>query len=136
MSSAPHMSTCLKVSMQFIRLVFSVSYHISGRHPVACTDRVTDETILDMWGVGPDRPPIDTHHPAVRTHPVTGLKAWNVNEGFVTGFAELKKVELGMNDTTSVRRRHRLTCKQTSFSISQTTTSIPRTIIWCVGSGR
>ncbi|GAB1209279.1 hypothetical protein APSETT445_008051 [Aspergillus pseudonomiae] len=52
-----------------------------------------DDTILDLWGVGPNRPPIDTHHPAVRTHPVTGLKALNVNTGFVTGFAELKKLE-------------------------------------------
>jgi sulfonate dioxygenase len=51
------------------------------------------DTILDLWGTGPDRPPIDTHHPAVRTHPVTGLKALNVNPGFVTGFAELKKKE-------------------------------------------
>ncbi|KAI1772972.1 hypothetical protein F4818DRAFT_443858 [Hypoxylon cercidicola] len=48
------------------------------------------DTILDLWGVGPNRPPIDSHHPAVRTHPVTGLKALNVNTGFVTGFAELK----------------------------------------------
>jgi sulfonate dioxygenase len=31
----------------------------------------------------------------VRTHPVTGLKALNVNQGFVTGFAELKKKESG-----------------------------------------
>jgi alpha-ketoglutarate-dependent taurine dioxygenase len=52
-----------------------------------------DDTILDSWGVGPNRAPIDTHHPAVRTHPVTGLKALNVNGGFVTGFAELKKEE-------------------------------------------
>ncbi|PSN62990.1 alpha-ketoglutarate-dependent sulfonate dioxygenase [Corynespora cassiicola Philippines] len=57
------------------------------------TSRLQYDTILDLWGVGPNRPPIDTHHPAVRTHPVTGLKAWNVNEGFVTGFAELKKAE-------------------------------------------
>ena len=57
------------------------------------TSRLQYETILDLWGIGPNRPPIDTHHPAVRTHPVTGLKAWNVNEGFVTGFAELKKLE-------------------------------------------
>ncbi|KAM0285786.1 hypothetical protein ACHAQH_001248 [Verticillium albo-atrum] len=49
--------------------------------------------ILDLWGVSPNRPPIDSHHPAVRTHPVTGLKALNVNPGFVTDFAELKKVE-------------------------------------------
>jgi sulfonate dioxygenase len=54
-----------------------------------------DDTILDLWEGAPNRPPIDTHHPAVRTHPVTGLKALNVNGGFVTGFAELKKVESG-----------------------------------------
>jgi hypothetical protein len=29
----------------------------------------------------------------VRTHPVTGLKALNINPGFVTDFAELKKKE-------------------------------------------
>lgn len=52
-----------------------------------------DDTILDSWQVGPNRPPIDTHHPAVRTHPVTGLKALNVNNGFVTSFPELKKEE-------------------------------------------
>jgi len=56
---------------------------------------IVDDTILDLWGTGPNRPPIDTHHPAVRTHPVTGLKALNVNVGFVTGFAELKKKESG-----------------------------------------
>lgn len=60
-----------------------------------------DDTILDLWGVGPNRPPIDTHHPAVRTHPVTGLKALNVNQGFVTGFAELKKKESGKKIRTS-----------------------------------
>ncbi|KAM7194052.1 hypothetical protein V8F20_008148 [Naviculisporaceae sp. PSN 640] len=57
------------------------------------TSRLQYDTIIDLWGVGPNRPPIDTHHPAVRTHPVTGLKALNINPGFVTGFAELKKVE-------------------------------------------
>lgn len=54
---------------------------------------MSDDTIIDSWGGKPNRPPIDTHHPAVRTHPVTGLKALNVNLGFVTGFAELKKEE-------------------------------------------
>ncbi|ROW13699.1 hypothetical protein VPNG_04538 [Cytospora leucostoma] len=63
-----------------------------GLHAVH-TSRLQYDTILDLWGVGPNRPPVDTHHPAVRTHPVTGLKALNVNPGFVTGFAELKKVE-------------------------------------------
>ncbi|KAI9039354.1 TauD/TfdA dioxygenase family protein [Aspergillus affinis] len=65
---------------------------LDGLHAVH-TSRLQYDTILDLWGVGPNRPPIDTHHPAVRTHPVTGLKALNVNPGFVTGFAELKKLE-------------------------------------------
>ncbi|KAF3360996.1 hypothetical protein VdG1_01005 [Verticillium dahliae VDG1] len=65
---------------------------IDGLHAVH-TSRLQYDSILDLWGVGPNRPPIDSHHPAVRTHPVTGLKALNVNPGFVTGFAELKKVE-------------------------------------------
>lgn len=67
---------------------------LDGLHAVH-TSRLQYDTILDLWGVGPNRPPIDSHHPAVRTHPVTGLKALNVNPGFVTGFAELKKKESG-----------------------------------------
>jgi sulfonate dioxygenase len=59
------------------------------------TSRLQYDTILDLWGTGPNRPPVDLHHPAVRSHPVTGLKALNVNEGFVTAFAELKKAESG-----------------------------------------
>lgn len=65
---------------------------VDGLHAVH-TSRLQYDTIIDLWGVGPNRPPVDSHHPAVRTHPVTGLKALNVNPGFVTGFAELKKVE-------------------------------------------
>ncbi|OQD97670.1 hypothetical protein PENSOL_c011G10093 [Penicillium solitum] len=65
---------------------------LDGLHAVH-TSRLQYDTILDLWGAGPNRPPIDTHHPAVRTHPVTKLKALNVNPGFVTGFAELKKLE-------------------------------------------
>ncbi|KAI9848174.1 MAG: hypothetical protein M1837_000848 [Sclerophora amabilis] len=65
---------------------------VDGLHAVH-TSRLQYDTIVDLWGTGPNRPPIDTHHPAVRTHPVTGLKALNVNPGFVTGFAELKKAE-------------------------------------------
>ncbi|KAK4496416.1 hypothetical protein PRZ48_012396 [Zasmidium cellare] len=68
--------------------------HVDGLHAVH-TSRLQYDTILDLWGSGPNRPPIDTHHPAVRTHPVSGLKALNVNLGFVTGFAELKKKESG-----------------------------------------
>ncbi|KAF2165376.1 hypothetical protein M409DRAFT_24226 [Zasmidium cellare ATCC 36951] len=66
--------------------------HVDGLHAVH-TSRLQYDTILDLWGAGPNRPPIDTHHPAVRTHPVSALKALNVNLGFVTGFAELKKKE-------------------------------------------
>ncbi|KAI5859409.1 hypothetical protein GGS23DRAFT_616048 [Durotheca rogersii] len=65
---------------------------VEGLHAVH-TSRLQYDTILDLWGVGPNRPPVDSHHPAVRTHPVTGLKALNINTGFVTGFAELKKHE-------------------------------------------
>lgn len=65
---------------------------LSGLHAVH-TSRLQYDTILDLWQVPPNRAPIDTHHPAVRTHPVTGLRALNVNPGFVTGFAELKKYE-------------------------------------------
>ncbi|KAI0469908.1 alpha-ketoglutarate-dependent sulfonate dioxygenase [Xylariaceae sp. FL0804] len=66
--------------------------HLDGLHAVH-TSRLQYDTILDLWGAGPNRKPVDSHHPAVRTHPVTGLKALNVNLGFVTGFAELKKRE-------------------------------------------
>lgn len=65
---------------------------VDGLHAVH-TSRLQYDTILDLWGVGPNRPPIDTHHPAVRTHPVTGLRALNVNPGFTAGFAELNKAE-------------------------------------------
>lgn len=54
---------------------------------------ILDDTILDLWQAKANRAPIDTHHPAVRTHPVTGLKALNVNPSFITGFAELKQPE-------------------------------------------
>lgn len=49
--------------------------------------------LQDYFGDEPNRPPIDTHHPAIRTHPVTGLKSLNVNLTYCTGFAELKKAE-------------------------------------------
>ncbi|KAK4193245.1 alpha-ketoglutarate-dependent sulfonate dioxygenase 7 [Podospora australis] len=65
---------------------------VEGLHAVH-TSRLQYDTIIDLWGVGPNRAPVDSHHPAVRTHPVTGLKALNINPGFVTGFAELKRYE-------------------------------------------
>ncbi|CAI4212043.1 unnamed protein product [Parascedosporium putredinis] len=54
---------------------------VDGLHAVH-TSRLQYDTIIDLWGVGPNRPPIDTHHPAVRTHPVTGLKALNLLDFF------------------------------------------------------
>jgi sulfonate dioxygenase len=49
--------------------------------------------VKDYFNDDPNRPPVETHHPAVRTHPVTGLKALNVNLVYCTGFAELKRAE-------------------------------------------
>lgn len=40
-----------------------------------------------------DRAPVEITHPAVRTHPVTGLRALNVTPSSVTGFAELSTFE-------------------------------------------
>ncbi|RDW64740.1 hypothetical protein BP6252_10391 [Coleophoma cylindrospora] len=57
---------------------------VEGLHAVH-TSRLQYDTIVDLWGTGPNRLPIGTHHPAVRTHPVTGQRALNVNPGFVTG---------------------------------------------------
>ncbi|PMD21338.1 alpha-ketoglutarate-dependent sulfonate dioxygenase [Hyaloscypha hepaticicola] len=57
------------------------------------TSRFQYDTTIDYFNDKPNRPPIDTHHPAVRTHPVTGLKSLNVNLAYCTGFAELKKAE-------------------------------------------
>lgn len=59
------------------------------------TELATDDTLLDLFNASPHRAPIDSHHPAVRTHPVTNWRALNVNPCFVTGFAELKKKESG-----------------------------------------
>jgi len=69
---------------------------------------IADDTILDLWGTGPNRPPVDTHHPAVRTHPVTGLRALNVNPGFVTDFAELKGKESGTSLPLLTTKTHKL----------------------------
>ncbi|BGP50948.1 hypothetical protein JCM10450v2_006874 [Rhodotorula kratochvilovae] len=57
------------------------------------SSRLQYETILSLWGGKPRRAPIDTAHPLVRTHPVTGLRALNWNPGFSIWIDELKKAE-------------------------------------------
>ena len=51
------------------------------------------QIIISLWGAKPRRTPIDTEHPLVRTHPVTDLKALNINPGFSTRIVGLKKAE-------------------------------------------
>lgn len=69
-------------------------YAISDQFGFA-SDKIIDETMCDMWDQTPNRPPLDTHHPAVITHPVTGFKALNISIGWCAGFAELDKAESG-----------------------------------------
>lgn len=59
------------------------------------SSRLQYETILTLWGGKPRRAPVDTVHPLVRTHPVTGLKALNWNPGFGIWIDELNKEESG-----------------------------------------
>ncbi|KAL9476081.1 hypothetical protein ACSS6W_005922 [Trichoderma asperelloides] len=73
-------------------VVFLRDQDITAEQQVAMF-KYFDETMCDMWHQTPNRPPLDTHHPAVITHPVTGLKALNVNIGWCDGFAELNKAE-------------------------------------------
>lgn len=35
---------------------------------IETTNTNLDDTIIDSWGAAPRRPPIDTHHPAVRKY--------------------------------------------------------------------
>ncbi|KAH7061652.1 hypothetical protein BKA63DRAFT_573365 [Paraphoma chrysanthemicola] len=57
------------------------------------TSQIQYTSIRDLRGMPTERSPVVTQHPAVRTHPVTGLKALNVTPGAVTGFNELSKKE-------------------------------------------
>lgn len=49
--------------------------------------------MINLRGMPSDRAPVESHHPAVRTHPVTGLKALNVTPGAVTSFADMASKE-------------------------------------------
>lgn len=52
-----------------------------------------DSSIVNLRGMPSNRAPVETHHPVVRTHPVTGLKALNFTPGAVTDFPELTTIE-------------------------------------------
>ncbi|KAH7357322.1 hypothetical protein BKA66DRAFT_501342 [Pyrenochaeta sp. MPI-SDFR-AT-0127] len=57
------------------------------------TSSIQYDSIANLRGFPPNRAPVEIHHPAVRTHPVTGWKALNVNSGSVKAFADLSKGE-------------------------------------------
>jgi alpha-ketoglutarate-dependent taurine dioxygenase len=61
----------------------------------ATVDTLIDNSIRDLRGLPTERSPVESHHPVIRSHPVTGLKALNVTPSAVTGFAELTKKESG-----------------------------------------
>ncbi|TAQ89703.1 hypothetical protein B7494_g1992 [Chlorociboria aeruginascens] len=62
-----------------------------GLHGVHSSHR---NYMLSINGGGhPLRSPIETHHPLIRTHPVTRLKSLNYNPMVVTHIAELKGLE-------------------------------------------
>ncbi|KAL2829640.1 taurine dioxygenase [Aspergillus pseudoustus] len=51
------------------------------------------DSVLNHWNVKPGERPIETLHPLVTTHPVTGYKVLNINSGFVTRLDGLKRYE-------------------------------------------
>ncbi|GAA5974279.1 hypothetical protein JCM11641_006709 [Rhodosporidiobolus odoratus] len=57
------------------------------------SSRYQYETILTLWGSEPRRAPIDTVHPLVHPHPVTGLRALNWYPGFSIWIDEVNKAE-------------------------------------------
>ena len=72
------------LSDRFQRFLGDLTAVHEGRHYY--TGRYGDDHLRD--GSYPS-----AEHPAIRTHPVTGRQALYVNEGFTTGFKELKKAE-------------------------------------------
>ncbi|KAF1842754.1 alpha-ketoglutarate-dependent sulfonate dioxygenase [Cucurbitaria berberidis CBS 394.84] len=57
------------------------------------TSKFQYDSIVNLRGMPSNRGPVETYHPAVRTHPVTGLKALNVTPGSVTAFEDLTRKE-------------------------------------------
>ncbi|KAL3447170.1 taurine dioxygenase [Aspergillus insuetus] len=51
------------------------------------------DSVLNYWNAKPGERPIETLHPLVTTHPVTGYKVLNLNSGFVTRLDGLKRYE-------------------------------------------
>ncbi|KAI9036937.1 TauD/TfdA dioxygenase family protein [Aspergillus affinis] len=51
------------------------------------------DSVLNHWGRSPQERPVETLHPVVTTHPVTGYKVLNLNSGFVTRIDGLKRYE-------------------------------------------
>ena len=51
------------------------------------------DSVLNHWGAKPPARPVETLHPVVTTHPVTGYKLLNLNSGFVTRIDGLKRYE-------------------------------------------
>ncbi|KAF2028107.1 hypothetical protein EK21DRAFT_90930 [Setomelanomma holmii] len=62
-----------------------------GGNSLALT--ILDDSIRDLRGMPKERTPVETHHPAVRTHAITGLKTLNVTPGAVTDFEDLSRKE-------------------------------------------
>lgn len=91
---SPHMKKLLEGlhAIHTSRLQYDTTI-VSAQSSLKRFGRERNSLSQDYYNDSPNRPPIDTHHPAIRTHPVTGLKALNVNLAYCTGFAELKKAE-------------------------------------------
>ncbi|KAL4965254.1 TauD/TfdA dioxygenase family protein [Aspergillus stella-maris] len=51
------------------------------------------ESVVSHWNRNPSERPVETLHPLVTTHPVTGYKVLNLNSGFVTRLDGLKRYE-------------------------------------------
>jgi hypothetical protein len=55
--------------------------------------RLQHDTIANLWGVSPNRSPVDTHHGAVHAHTVRGHRILSVDNRFMIGSVVLKYAE-------------------------------------------